>query len=514
MSKTIPSYLRLHRATAADAAATPAVPTDPVSRFWQAYTLSTGWAVQRQPRRRTGSKTAALRLMPAVPGDLQGETVGLDGLPAVSQDSAKDLAIAGEELAHRYQQSEQVIRRLQAELAVSDAPPRAADDGGSVSDSLQRLLAQTLEASGCDVAALYMLDEETTMLKLRASVGLPATRLSDEARPLRGSRADLECLVRQVVMIDDLDGALSATWNSPEVFPSAIVVRIDEADLPIGTLWMWTRRPRVFGDQQGAAATLGASAVAAELARAKLARKQHHLSVTSGSLKTVTQWQMRQLPPAVEIAPGLLVDGWTESPRPWACSWHAWDVLPDGTVALSLAEAEQENLDGAMIAATARAAHAAHSHYRHSVTDMLARVSDSLWQTNTGDQIVSMLYGHLQPETGDGCLAAAGSMQAIIVGPRGFRPLASGGVTDPLGSRIDGRFQSTEFRLQPGEVLVVVNRGVLDAKSGLTQAAWADCVRQTVQQNDMAVLPAIRRALADMPLTRERAGMMLLRQSP
>ncbi len=63
-----------------------------------------------------------------------------------------------------------------------------------------------------------------------------------------------------------------------------------------------------------------------------------------------------------------------------------------------------------MIAATARAAFASHSNYRHSAADMLRRINDTLWQTNTGDQLLAMLYIKLDPETGAGELASAGRL--------------------------------------------------------------------------------------------------------
>jgi hypothetical protein len=216
----------------------------------------------------------------------------------------------------------------------------------------------------------------------------------------------------------------------------------------------------------------------------------------------------------MEIAPRIIVDGWTESPRPWACSWHAWDVLPDGKISLALAEADPTQLDGAMIAATARAAFAAHSNYRHSVTDMLSRLNDSLWQTNTGEQIVSLLYAQIDPDTGEGVFASAGKIQAIIASRLGFRPLCSGNQAEPLGKGVDGRYPCVEFVLQPGEVLVAVNSGVLDPTTGLSQSEWAACVRRAIAQKDRPVLPEIRRALAEKRPNLERSGVMLLRKAP
>lgn len=532
VSKPIPSYLRLHAASSGRVPASTALAIDPLSRFWQAYTSATGWRVDTSHARlrsrsnpkvfnpvavgqplASASESIGMSLQPALELPIMGGAESLEHLPVVNRDQAEKLAVAATDLATQYQESLDAIRRQEAELAAAALPAESTDSCGRLSDRLQALLRQAIAATGNSHAAIYMLDEQTTTLKMRACHGLPTSRLMARPRSLRGSRGDLESLVTDVVLIDDLAGTLSATWNSPENFPSAIVVRLEDEDLPIGTLWIWSDQPRSYGDQEGAAAQLAAAAITSELAKNRLSRQRQRWNVSSHSIQTAAQWQLRQLPPSMEIAPGHFVDGWTESPRPWACSWHAWDVLPDGTIALALAEAAYPELDGAMIAATARAAFAAHSFYRHSVTDMLSRVSDSLWQTNTGDQIVSMLYAQFDPESGEGQIASAGSIQAIIAGTRGFRPLCSGQQSEPLASRIDCRFASNSFRLQSGEVLVAVNEAVLDLEHGISQSTWADVVRDSVIRDGAPVLSAIRRALADKSLVKERAGVMIYRKS-
>ncbi|MGV3486642.1 MAG: SpoIIE family protein phosphatase, partial [Planctomycetaceae bacterium] len=303
------------------------------------------------------------------------------------------------------------------------------------------------------------------------------------------------------------------TWNSPEAFASGIVTRIEEDDLPIGTLWLWSKQPREFTAQDGEAAQLAALSVASELSRAALHRERANANLSSTSIKSVSQWQMRQLPPAMELAPGIVVDGWTESPRAWARSWHAWDVLPDGTIALAIAESWVREMEGAMIAATARAAFAAHSNYRHSATEMVQRLSDSLWQTNTGDQLLSMLYIKLNPETGEGELASAGSIHALIASRRGYRPLCAGRESEPLASQIDCRPHQATFQLQPGEAILGVNACVLDDVLGINQTQLATIARESLGRRGSAILPALRRALAAKPLEDERSGIMLLRKS-
>lgn len=522
VTRTIPNYLRLHPATTGEPSPEPPFAIDPVSQFWKAYTDATGWRLDRghaaadptdasRPLE-SDSSQAVLRLLPAFDGTLVADTQLQAECPSVNRELAERLASAASELARRLENAQAAYRTQEAELAVTATPTGTVDQSSRLLQRLERLLKQAAAATGCDAAGLYLLDNDTTSLKLRASYGLPADRIAAPARTLRGSRADVESLVREVVLIDDLAGTMATTWNSPECFASAIVTRIEEDDLPIGTLWLWSKQPRELTQQDGEAAQLAALSVASELARAALHRERAKWNLSSTSIKSATQWQLRQLPPAMELAPGILVDGWTESPRPWARSWHAWDVLPDGTISLAIAEASLSEMDGAMIAATARAAFAAHSHYRHSAAEMMQRISDSLWQTNTGDQLMSMLYIRLDPDTGEGEIASAGSIQSIIASSRGFRALSVGRESEPLASRIDCRPYHTAFQLQPGEAIIAVNACVLDDVLGINQTELASIAREAISRRNSPILASLRRALVRKPLEDERAGIVLLRK--
>jgi phosphoserine phosphatase RsbU/P len=520
VTRTIPAYLRLHQASSVDASLTAAIAVDPVSQFWKAYTDATGWRLDRSHSSDEPSATSALtgprsgkpQLLPAFDGNLAGDALSQAESPSVTKDLAERLAAAANEMSRRLEQAQTAYRAQEAELAVTATPTGTPDQSSRLLLRLEKLLRKAAAATQCDAAGLYLLDNDTTSLKLRASFGLPSDRIMAAARTLRGSRGDLESLVQEVVMIDDLQGCMSTTWNSPESsFASAIVVRIEEDDLPIGTLWLWSKTPQAFEAQAGEAAQLASMAVAAELSRSALSRERAKWNVTTTSIKSATQWQMRQLPPAMELAPNIVVDGWTESPRPWARSWHAWDVLPDGSISLAIGEAALKEMDAAMVAATARAAFAAHSNYRHTAQDMLRRVSDSLWQTNTGDQLFSMLYVKLDPETGEGEIASAGSIQAIIASTRGYRPLC-GRESEPLASQIDCRPFHAHFTLQPGEAIIGVTASVLDELLGITQTTLANVVREALPKKNSPILAAVRRALACKPIEEERGGIVLLRK--
>ena len=78
------------------------------------------------------------------------------------------------------------------------------------------------QAVDCQAAGLYLLDDDTRFLKLRATWGLPPSRLAAEPRRLRGSKADLEALTGHAVALER--ATRFEHWNAPEEFGSAVCV--------------------------------------------------------------------------------------------------------------------------------------------------------------------------------------------------------------------------------------------------------------------------------------------------
>ena len=69
------------------------------------------------------------------------------------------------------------LAQREAELAAGVPITKRSDEEQHLLDRLETALASGMQAVGGQAAALYVLDEETTELKLRACVGLPPSRL-------------------------------------------------------------------------------------------------------------------------------------------------------------------------------------------------------------------------------------------------------------------------------------------------------------------------------------------------
>ena len=463
VTKTIPNYLRIHRGN--KPTTTQVIPPhDSMRCFWDAYSDVTGWRIDQR-----ASRNDVMELLPAV----NTETSEMGVSATVSKLAASRLAESAARLAEELQRNREAMRRQEVELA-SRAPIMATDgDRARVADRIEKTLADAAAACRCDAAAIYLLDEETQFLKARAVFGLPTQRLEEQARPLRGSRADLEAMVEDVVMIEDLNASSLDAWNSPEPFSAGICAAIPSDGIPIGTLWLFSDEKTAFSSAETATARFAASQIGLELAQARVG-SQDELKNLREPVRDLAQWQYESLPVGATVAEGWRVDGLIESPNDWATGWHVWDVLPDGTVMIAIAESVDQSVKGAMSAAIARAALSAHTGYRHTSAQLIQCISDTLWQTSTAEQLMSILYARVDPESGEGEIVSAGSISAMIASRYGFRPMLDG-PSDPLNTHIDARAVVKTFRLLKGETLMAYTAGF--GSSGETQRMLGESLR-------------------------------------
>lgn len=501
-----PSYLRLHRAQH-DAAPGGEQPTDEMAAFWLSFSESTGWRLDRRSR-----AIGAPKLLP-VREVVYNDEGHAEGLPSLTKPAAQQLAASAAKLVVRLRESEQAVRRQEAELVATATPLAAPEGQAEFADRLDEILQQAVEGTACVAAAFYMLDDDTSSLKMRAQCGLSEQRLAAPARPLRGALADLEAMVSDVVAIEDC-AAADEIYSSPEPMAAGICAVVSDGDVPIGTLWIWNDTPMAIDAPATAVARLTAIALAAEIARERMTRNGGEIREEKQALRAVSQWQQRQLPPAMPLTEGWFVDGLTYTSAPVASTWHTWDILPNGTIALAVAQAHSDAADASMIAATARAAFQSHSGYRLTPKQILQRVSDTLWQTNTGDQLVSLLYANIDPETGEGVLASAGSVQAMVFSHYGFRAVTK--ASEPLCSFPDYNPSETIVRLSKGEVLWVASRDMMETTTNATdrwtQQRVSKFVMDRVQDAAHEIVPAMCRTLVKQAASADRSAAILCRQ--
>ena len=216
----------------------------------------------------------------------------------------------------------------EAELAAGVPLVAHAEEEKHLAARLEAVLRGGTEAVDCQAAALYLLDDATSQLKMRSCWGLPLDRLAAPARPLKGAVADLEALLGHAVVIEDTD--VLRHWNVPEEFPAAVCVPVSTSTTLLGTLWIFCREAAGFhlaadervGDRRRTAGR--------RLEREILLREAVAAAEVKRQLLAAERLQSNQLPTISPLLDGWQLAGWTTQPTAWGAISTTGSACPTG----------------------------------------------------------------------------------------------------------------------------------------------------------------------------------------
>jgi hypothetical protein len=306
VAKSIPAYLKLHDENRREETAATIDDSAVMADLSLAFTAATGWPLEFAKHEEAESNLSqfsdSMCSAPVNPGvgispghigigfekcladpktvDLPASNFQAEPATAIAErrsppaqqccpeTAAQQLANAIARLIGQLSGARRIIRHRDAELAAGVPIIARAEESEQLAELLECVLRAGAEACECQAAALYMLDDATTSLKLRASIGLPVERLLQPPRPLKGAIADLEALLGHAVALER--ASAFGPWRVPEEFAAALCVPVSSPTIPLGTLWFFSDRPRDFTDRQTNVAELVAGRLAAELERTML----------------------------------------------------------------------------------------------------------------------------------------------------------------------------------------------------------------------------------------------------
>ena len=191
-------------------------------------------------------------------------------LPNQTDVAALASLLAG--LVSQLSEARSALRSSTAELASQASTNVQIKRSGPLGKRIESVLKGAVESLDCAAAGMYLLDEETTELQLRATWGLSRNRLASPPRPLEGANADLEAMLGHAVVLTS--SALFDLWNVPEEdFGAAVCVPISTASSVLGTLWIFDHEPRDFEDRETNLLEILAGNLSVELERETLLRR-------------------------------------------------------------------------------------------------------------------------------------------------------------------------------------------------------------------------------------------------
>ena len=435
---------------------------------FHAFEQLTGWSLQYGPGVEPSHRTDLTWSAPVNPGG--GVSPGhlrLDSVDPAPPDAARQsppeavrrLATAVAAAVAELRKTQHALWQREAELAAGIPVVAQREERRHLAARLEAVLKGGAQAVGCQAAALYLLDEATTRLKLRASWGLPRRRLANPARPLEGALADLEAMLGHAVVLDDLQRLNN--WNAPEEFASAVCVPVASPTTILGTLWVFSTRTRDFPDSQTNIIEVVAGRLAADLEREMLLREGVDGAELKRQVAAAERLQRNQLPTIAPLLDGWDMAGWTGQRHSVGGDFYDWFALPDSLVAVAAGDVLGRGVEAAISASAVKAALRSHGQYQRDTAGLLGQVNLTLWTGSAGDQSASLFCGLLETATGQVRYSLAGQPAIVRVRPGGWESLSR--PSPPLGESPEAAFQEQRCSLNPGEALVVFTDGFRDA---------------------------------------------------
>ncbi|MEX2026507.1 MAG: GAF domain-containing SpoIIE family protein phosphatase, partial [Pirellulaceae bacterium] len=502
MAKKTPEYLRLHIDEAAQAAPSTARSAGPLAEICRSFEQATHWRMTYVSDSKAASETWSATVegedgSPAGRLVIEPTTVaeGTSAARPCDLEQARPLALAVARMLSENNRLKRAVWEREAELAAGVPVTARPDEEAHLAQRLTSVLKSGAESIGCHAAGLYLLDDTTSSLKLRAAYGLPQQRLLDDARPLRGAVADLEALVGHAVVLEDT--SLLPHWRCPEQFPAAVCVPVSSPTMPLGTLWIFSKECRDFTSEQTNLVEIIAGRIAADLDREMLLTESTQARSRDRVYEAASRWQQDRLPSVAPLLSGWEVAGWTQQADALGGDFHDWAVLPDGRLAIAVADAHGTLVEAGLNAASLHAALKSHAGYRHDAAELLTRLSDTLWSGSAGDQFASLIYGAIEPASGLIEYALAGSATGLIVRREGFEILST--QAPPLGTGPECRYPLCRQELASGEILLLLSEGaaqaVDDAGKLIGSSSLASLVRKHRQQPAKEIATQLKRLL-------------------
>ncbi|MGN6136810.1 MAG: PP2C family protein-serine/threonine phosphatase [Aureliella sp.] len=505
--KQVP-HLRLHRADQDQP--TPAAGADPIESLLAAFSEATGWEVQAVELPPAGSRWSLAQKLGCPNAELSKRvrlvsSLPLDGLldesdffeqTTTSEESAWRLLESINEMVGRLKQCEDAVARQEAELAAG-LSVTLTEDGPE--DSLYHAMEEALEraiiASGSDAAAVYLLDDATSTLKMRSCVGMAKNNLAKPPRSLRGALADLEALLGNAVLLENV--AIAPDWNCPEPYAAGLCVPIGSSNMPQGTLWLWSDHVRDFSTADIEAAKAAADKILGDIERRVLSGEILRVRAAAQQLDAASLIQASLWPDQQPLHPDYDVGGFTHHTNALGGTFHAWAVNSEEQIVAALGAANCRGAAGALVASRLHAIVDMVESSTRWPADVLRRANDMIWKLQDADWRCSLAMAVIEPATGLAQVACGGMVQAFLVGQRGYRPLAVSG--PQLGLQPDSLFKPLSLQLDAGDILILMPSSLVAgaADGGLNQE---DLLSTLFQRNDEPLADLAAELAQQLPL--------------
>ncbi len=382
--------------------------------------------------------------------------------------------IVGELLSTRYQ-----LWRRESELATKSTVPINEMGDREIAFLLQNILRGGAEGLNCQASAMYLLDDQTSELKMRSCWGLPAERLQDSARPLGNAMADLEAMIGHAVVMED--AAACARWHAPEDFSAALCVPVLAESSILGTVWFYCTKSRKFTDSQSQLAEIIAGRLATELEREVLLENYAHTRDWKQEIKAAADLQKNQLPISAPWIETWDLAGKLNQKDDFGGNFYDWFSLPNGKQVCALGDCQNQGLTAALVAGSVKTAFRCHAQHQTNMDSLIEQIDRTIWSASAADQYANLFCAILSPEDDKIYFSNAGNQKIYLIGENGVRDYSQ--KAPLLGSAVQSEYHANCVRIQKNEALVILSNRVENRTTADNRPFEYDRILENVREN-------------------------------
>lgn len=456
MEKDIPEYLRLH-VEQHESAPESNIGREAWRSFRRQFADATGWKLSSSPYEDDESS----RSPSVVLREADSPKKGGKAKRRLERAAAEELAATFAEVYSELEVTRKALRQRDAELAACVPVTPRADEERHLAERLEAILRGGVEAVNCHSAAVYLLDDATSQLKLRASWGIAPQKILEPPRELRGAAADLEALLGHAVVLDS--PLMMEYWRAPLSGGSAVCIPVSSPTIPLGTLWLSCDEIRDFTPVETNILEIIAGRIAADLEREILIEEGISLHQLRDQVERFAQSQADRTPTVKPDVDGWEMAAWSTQTQTLCGTMHDWGIASDGGLFGALAAVPGTPLVASSSAQSIQLALRCLADLPLEIDDIVQRINEGLWRTAAGEGPASIALAKATPEKATCELVLAGAARAYHLLAKEVRKLEPTGPS--IGADDLSEFTRGRLTLWQGQTLLLASPSFATAEN-------------------------------------------------
>jgi serine phosphatase RsbU (regulator of sigma subunit) len=209
-----------------------------------------------------------------------------------------------------------------------------------------------------------------------------------------------------------------------------------------------------------------------------------HTQLVQRDLEIARDLQQRLYPPPPDAGPYFAIACRSQPARETSGDFYDFIQLGPNEWGIVVADVTGKSLAAALVMAMTRSTLRSESHRFVSPAMLLRRANQVLFQDESVDQMITVLYGVLNTEAFTFHFANAGHVYPLIKQDQGVRYLELNGM--PLKAAAHTQYHEKAVPLYPGAQLILLSDGIIEAMNANREMFGFERLIETINGDDCA----------------------------